>query len=996
MAVPSLPGIGSGFPSISQSIANWRGVLDGLTGDLFARLRAALTLGQDTRLLQLETALASGTLVVERCRVREAVHAHEPLWADIDCVSTSASLALKALTGEAATLKLQLADGSWRHWHGHVVQTAQLGADGGLARYRLTLAAWTHWLLQRRDTRIFQDLNAQDIVSQVCAAYPQARFRFEVRQGGPVRAVTTQYRETDWAFAQRLMAQEGWSWRLEHEAGQHTLVIFDELADVPDVGSLRFGRTDIRGRDGLGEDTITAWSVGQQVGPNAMTLGAWDERQVSGVSANASALTPQGNVPTLEAYAGHGERRYADGRVTDSLHASSDVADARARAWMAAHDLGQRGAQAHSAVRTLSEGASFAITEHSLYDGGLDNRFKVIAITHEAANNLGAEAAQILQTTDLDQGSYRNQFSAVPFDVRLVPMPSMAPTAPGPQTAIVVTANGEPVTTDRDGRVRVQFAWQRGTAPLPGGLNAPDTHGGQSTGHAPGDASSGTWVRVAQGVVGPNWGAVFTPRAGSEVMIDWVDGDIDRPIIVGQLHNGQHDLPWPAGEDSGANHIGAISGWHLPHLDGQGASQWLVDDSQGQLRMRLATYGAMGQGGWSELTLGHIIAHSGQGGSGQAQRGAWLGEGFYGHTDGWAIVRAGQGLFLSTTARSAQGSSVQSTQMDAAEAVAQLKAAQQLGQALSQSAQQQGAQALHSFEAQAQQAVQSHCNAMCPTAQGKHEGSINGQEAKKADGRTLGDPVERFALPLIHLDTPVTAAFVTPANISLFSGQDTSVAVQGDVHLTAAHTVSSVSGQTTSLYTHAGGIQAITANANASLQAHTDALQMWADQNVTIQSTTDEIRIYAKDSIALNAGQSQILLKGADITMTCPGQFTTKSATHAWEGPGQGGLTPLNLPSGTVNVSPQDLIIQRKYHDEEPLQGASYEARLSDGSVRKGVLDASGQAQLNGVPPGAAQVTFKPDQRAFERKHKEANDRANQTMDDIVSRHDQNKAGGAQ
>ena len=113
------------------------------------------------------------------------------------------------------------------------------------------------------------------------------------------------------------------------------------------------------------------------------------------------------------------------------------------------------------------------------------------------------------------------------------------------------------------------------------------------------------------------------------------------------------------------------------------AHDLLQRGAQGQLRMRLATHGS--RGGWSELSLGHIIAHSGNGGAGHSQRGAWLGEGFYGHTDGWAIVRAGQGLLLSTTARPAMGASVQSTQMDASEAVAQLKAAQQLGQALSQS-----------------------------------------------------------------------------------------------------------------------------------------------------------------------------------------------------------------------------------------------------------------------------------------------------------------------
>ncbi|MDE2595153.1 MAG: DUF2345 domain-containing protein, partial [Burkholderiales bacterium] len=306
-----------------------------------------------------------------------------------------------------------------------------------------------------------------------------------------------------------------------------------------------------------------------------------------------------------------------------------------------------------------------------------------------------------------------------------------------------------------------------------------------------------------------------------------------------------------------------------------------------------------------------------------------------------------------------------STQMDAAEAVAQLKAAQQLGQALSQSAQQQGAQALHGFDAQ--QAVQCHVDALYPTAKGKYDGMVNGQEAKKADGRSLSDPVERFAQPMVHLDTPVTAAFVTPANISIFSGQDTSVAVQGDVQLTAAHTVSSVSGQTTSLYTHAGGIKAITANANLSLQAHTDTLQMWADKDITVQSVTDEIRIYANDSIALNAGQSQILLKGADITFTCPGTWTNKAATHAWEGPGQGTLVPLNLPVDLVTVPKQTVQLRYSYHDGEAVAGAQYTARMGDGSIRQGQLNAVGLAELDDAPPGPVTFTVSSDPRSFQK-----------------------------
>ena len=639
--------------------------LSALGGELVSRLRAVLSIGQQTRLLQIDTVLPSGTLVVERLRITEGVHADEPLWAEVDCLSTSAFLELKALTGEAVALRLQLADGTWRVWHAMAAKVAQLGADGGLARYRLSLAAWTHWLTHRRDARIFQDKTAQDIADEVFTAYPFAKVRFEVANPGPVRALTTQYRETDWAFARRLMADEGWSWRVEHAAEQHTLVVFDGQAERPDLGALRFSRPDIRSGGllgifgkGLVEDTITAWSVGQRVGTNAVTLAGWDERQLAGVAAQAQVSDRPAAVPALEQYRGHGERCHADGAVTKAQPASTAVADGRAGALMAAHELAHHNAEGQSAVRALRPGATFALTEHSLYGlGGADNGFGALSIVHEAANNLGAEAAQILQSTELEQGSYRNRFTAAPKAARIAPLPGHKPTVSGLQTAVVVAAPQEPLTTDRDGRIRIQFGWQRGAQAVNGGLSAPATPVGADTGHAPGHNGSGTWVRVANGMAGANWGAVFTPRVGTEVLVDFIDGDIDRPIVVGQLHNGQHDLPWPAGVNAGTNHPGTVSGWHHQHLDQQGANQWLVDDATGQLRMRLASHGA--NTGWSELTLGHIVQQSGQGGSGHAQRGTWLGEGFYGHTEGWAMLRANGGLLLSTTARGARGTAIQ-------------------------------------------------------------------------------------------------------------------------------------------------------------------------------------------------------------------------------------------------------------------------------------------------------------------------------------------------
>lgn len=759
-------------------------------------LLAAVQFSQARRLLQLDTALPAATLLVERATLTESLHASEPLRADVDCVSIDAGLPLKSLMGTRVALRLLQADASWRTWQGWVAAVAQLGGDGGLGRYRLTVRDGSCWLAQRRDARIFQDLSTADIVSQVLQAWPQLPFKLEVTEAGPLRAITTQYRETDWAFACRLMATEGWSWRLDHAAKPDAgpqLVIFDQLAERPELGGLRFSQPGHHGEAG----TLTHWATSQAIGPNAVTLAAWDERQLAGVGAQAQATGLPPAVPALELYRGHGER----------VHASPAQAAGSTQRLLDALALRQQSINAAGAVRALQPGSTFELLGHGVHPLGAERRFAAIAITHEMANNLGAQAAEILRATDVEQGSYRNRFSAAAARLRLRPWPDdfAAPAAPGPMHAVVMTqgrdGQARPIHADRDGRVRIQFAWQRGERPLAGALAAPATPAGAATGHAPGDATSGTWVRVAQGVAGPDWGALFTPRPGTEVLVDFIDGDIDRPIIIGQLHNGQHELPWPAGVDADVNHPGTIAGWHHTHLDAQGANQWLIDDTTGQLRMRLASHSSAT--GHSELTLGHLIQQSALGGSGAAQRGAWLGEGFYGHTEGWAVVRASEGLLLSTTARPTQGA--------------------------------------------------------------------------------------RQTQPLLHLETPASAAWVTPASIHSFSGQDHSVSAQGDVHLAAAHAFSAVSGQTTSLCTQAGGIQAITANAALSVRAHTDAQQIWSEQDLTVQSTTDEVRIQASQSITLTAGQSQIVIEGGDITFSCPGSWTVKGASHDWLGGGSAG-----------------------------------------------------------------------------------------------------------
>ena len=911
--------------------------------DAFSRLKAALSIGQQKRLLQLETAFPSATLVVERAHWRENVNgldpqgppALAPLIAVVDCLSTNAHLELKALAGEQMSLRLMCADGTYRVFHGYVAQSAQLGSDGGLARYRLQLVAFTHFLGLRQDSRVFLGQRADEIISSVLRAYPQANFKLELSPealaAAPVRDTTTQYQETDAQLVARLLSQEGWSHRLDHsddgkplseaKAAKHCLVITDAQAQRPDLGSLRFGKPDVR-RAGLPEDTITAIAVERSVQPNAVTQAAWDPRQLAGVSAAVRSALDNGQLPTLEVYDGRGERRF--------VHAAH--ADAQAALALARHELAMKTLHGDSAVRTLRAGATFHLTEHSLYSGLSprdDNPFLVLSIQHEAANNLGSEAAQLLKRTDLESGSYRNSFQAVPAAATLVPPYLPKPQAPGVQSALVVGHPNDSVTTERDLCVRIQFPWQRGQAPLAGGLPGPLTPGQEDTGHAPGDASASQWVRVAHASAGANWGSVNIPRPGTEVLVDFLDGDIDRPIIVNQLHSPQDPPPWPAGVDSGANHPGTISGWQSRNLDGEGGGQWALDDATRQPRMRLATYGRGVP--WSELSLGHLISQ----GAHSSYRGAWLGSGFYAHTDGWATLRAGQGILLSCSSRPGTYGSAQSTQMDAQEAASQFKGAQQLGHSLGGAAQAQGALGLTSHDADPKQALQGLIESIDPKHHGKHEGQY------KANGREQGDPVETFAKPYVLLDTPSAAILASPATIATFSGQDTSLTAQGDVHAAAAHTASLVSGQTTSLYTHQGELQAIAANGDLSLRAHTDALALLADSTLSIVCVNGEITVTAK-RIEMVGGDSKVVLDEADIDFITPGTFITKAAAHEWGGAASGSASVPGLPDSRVKLFDRQVRAINELTGEA-IAGLPYKLTTASGDQHYGVTDEEGK-----------------------------------------------------
>lgn len=877
-----------------------------------------------------------GALQVERFHGHEGVNALFRF--DVDVVSSAADLDLDALIGAAVALFLLQPDGSRRAWHGQCVDAGPRGADGGLARYRLRIAPALAQLQQRRDSHVYQDVDVRAIVADLLSDYPDVQCGFDVTGTLTQRAVCTQYRETDFAFFCRLLVSEGLNWRFDHAAdgSAHTLLIFDAAARIPALpGGARLRFHGVRATDV--DDAIDGWHARRRVQANGIALSRWVPARMMAPSAEQKTLLDAGDLPLMAVYDGSGEASATDDPI------------GHGRLMMQALEAANKVCDGAGAVRRLAPGHGFTLTGHAHYPDG-DNGFTVLSVTHTARNNLrtGIKGA----AADADEPIYRNRFACVRASVPLVPAAAAAPhpcTASGIQVALVVGVPQAVSSTTRDHQVKVQFSWQRGDAPNAGGLEHPGTHGG----NAPGNADSGTWVRVSEALAGPNWGSQFTPRIGTEVLVTFIEGDIDRPVIVGQVHNGLHPPPFPAGADSPANHAGVLSGIHTRNIDGAGHNQWQLDDTPSQLRMRLASSRAA-----SELHLGHLVQQN----IGSASRGGARGTGFELRTDTWAVLRGGDGVLLSTSARPALGSGITSTQMDAQEALAVSRGAAALNDALAQAAAQQ--HALYSQDATKAQRAFSALHD--PAATGKYPGPVNGQAPVSTRAGTRepdsAHPVERLGAAAVLFDAAAAMSVVAPGSNLFSAGQQVHWTTQSDLHVAAGTSISSVAGTGASLFAHGGGIKAIAGNGPLSLQAHTGALELIADKEVVVVSVKAAIAVSAKTKIVLQAGQSSITLEGGDITFACPGEFTAKGGQKVFDGGGRQAVKAVKLPDSRMKLFDQAFILRDK-SSGEPVPRQPYRLMREDESYEEGFTDELGQTHIIGSAesePVAIELVYSP------------------------------------
>ncbi|TDP82827.1 type VI secretion system secreted protein VgrG [Aquabacterium commune] len=868
-------------------------------------------LSQHTRLLRLHTALGPNVLLAERATIHEGMvpnadaHLQAACHIEVLALSTRHDLAPTELLGQAALLELQTTR-DWRPFHGHISHVACLGADGGFTRWRLHIAPWLHWLGHRSDAWVFQDMDVLDITEAVFADHPaqQPAWRIDVadRSALPRRSLCTQFHETDLAFLSRLWAEEGLFAWFEHSGeagGSHTLVIADHAqAFAPNAQpQVRYTQASAT----LKEDSLMHWGGVRRLGLTALHTASWDHRQVRTHSASAQVDAAHGQAHTLT-FTDH-PGAYA--------HASPVHAQRHARLRLEALEAERKQFEGTGTVRTLAPGTTFSLRDHPDHSGiDGDDDFTVLRVTHTARNNLAADAtasptqaASLSAGTDrlandstepLYQGHVLAQRRQVPVRLRHAPA---KPRVQGSQTAIVVGLNG-PVHTDRDGRIQVQFHWQRGTRsshrldhPTPTADNC----------NAPASEASGTWVRVAQAWAGANWGGVFIPRLGQEVVVAFLDGDIDRPVVLGAAYNGQGQadaqgnsvsagaatatgnapawFPGTArqGELEGHAHTATLSGLRTQSLDasqsGGGAhNQLVMDDTAAQGRVMLHTTQAQ-----SWLQMGHLLQQDGN------QRLAPRGIGLELHTQAQAALRAGSGLHLSTHARPG-GTTAQAQPTDTREARTQLQAHAELLQALHTNAQAQRAQLPREAapaQLPAQQALQATLASLGATASSEH-GNI------PTTGR-----------PDIVLSAAADVHSATPAHTVIAAGQHLTVTTEQDTHLLAQrHQAWAVKGGI-GLFTHGQatdtqasgqhpvtdtGIRLHAASGNVSVQAQSATLNLTAKQAVDLQSTQASVHISAPQRIVLNGAGSYLLIDGGNIELGTSGPALFKAAAKELAG----------------------------------------------------------------------------------------------------------------
>jgi type VI secretion system secreted protein VgrG len=444
---------------------------------------------QDTLKLKVSTPLGANKLLLR------SLHGEDRLSGlfhfTLEMVSEDNALDFQAVVGKSITATLTTSDNTEHHFNGIVGRFSQEGTNARLTTYYAEIHPWLWLLTKTSDCRIYQNKSVPDIIKAVFSELQFNDFKDDLKKTHEPRDYCVQYNESAFNFVSRLMEEEGIFYFFEHTADKHTLILGDD-ADAHkacpglEKRSVRFKQSLL---DHTQDLTITRCAIEEQV--------------VTGKYANDDFNFETPSTDLITETKGSG----ADYRVYEypGGFLKKDVGEKIGNLRLEALEQPKQLIRGDGFVRAFVSGHKFELKDH--YRKDVNKTYVLRRVTHAVT-----------------QESYTNSFEAFPFDLPFrPPLLTAKPLISGTQTAIVVGKSGEEIWTDKYGRVKVQFHWDQK------GKN---------------DETSSCWIRVDYGWAGKQWGGIFLPRIGQEVIVSYLEGDPDQPLVTGAVYNSEQTVPY--------------------------------------------------------------------------------------------------------------------------------------------------------------------------------------------------------------------------------------------------------------------------------------------------------------------------------------------------------------------------------------------------------------------------------------------------------------------
>lgn len=456
--------------------------------------------------------------------------------------TTSAPLTLDSALATHLTATINDAD-----YDGLIAEAHQLPVTSNADRYQFVLRPWVWWLTLASNNRVFQNLSAQDIVEKVFKDAGFTDYIFQLKSKPTKREYCLQYNESDFNFVSRLLEQEGIFWFFTHAAGKHTLVLADDNSAFPPI---------------TGDKKVKYQAAASGERETGAIRSA--ELRLQATSQGFQSSDYNYEQPKAALFAQAGEKKGG----MEYQHPGRFIVKAEGDA-LAAWKVNALKAQAKQLVgesdcAALMAGHWFTLTDHD--DKALNIDWLITAVSHE-----------------YDGEHYRNRFTAIPKATLYRPQSNTPVPFMHTQTATVVGKSGEEIWTDKLGRVKVQFPWDRE------GKN---------------DETSSCWLRVATAWSGNGYGAQFIPRIGQEVVVSFIDGDPDKPLITGCVYNGANALPYalPANQTQSGIKTKSEKGFNELRFDDKKDAELLAMQAQKDFQLTVLND--------SKTTISHDEIHN--------------------------------------------------------------------------------------------------------------------------------------------------------------------------------------------------------------------------------------------------------------------------------------------------------------------------------------------------------------------------------------------------